>query len=107
MADTIERRKNHRLWPNGCGEIVHCRLESIGFHAQEHEVVRDVDFLSTHQFRSDDRITMRTDDPKAVRAELFRPRWTDQEGYIAPGLGKPAAKVATNCAGTDNKDPHG
>src|ERR1700704_3560531 len=102
MADAIERGKNHRLWPNGRGEIVHCRLESICFHAQEHEVVRAIDLLSTHQFRSDDRITMRTDNAKAVRTELFRPRRTDEEGYIAPGLGKPAAKVAAYCARTDN-----
>jgi hypothetical protein len=49
---------------------------------------------------------MRADDAKAILTELFRPRWTDKKGHIAPGLGKPAAEVATDRTGADDKDPH-
>ena len=38
--------------------------------------------------------------------ELFRPRWTDEKSHIAPGLGKPAAKVAADRTGADDKDSH-
>ena len=60
---------------------------------------------SGDQFRREDRITMRADDAKAILTELFRPGWTNEEGHVAPGLGKPAAKVAANRTGADDKDP--
>jgi hypothetical protein len=49
---------------------------------------------------------MRADDAKAILAELFRPRWADEKSHVAFGLDKPAAKIAANCTGADNKDPH-
>ena len=39
--------------------------------------------------------------------ELFRPGWTDEKGHVAPGLGKPAAKVAADRTGADDKDVDG
>ena len=33
VAHAVECRKNHRLWPNGRGEIVHRRLERVGLYA--------------------------------------------------------------------------
>ena len=106
MAHAVEHGKNHRFWPNGRGEIVHRRLQRIGFHAEENEVVRCVDLFSADQFRSEDRVTMRADDAKAIPTELFRPGWMDEEGHVAPGLGKPATKVAADRTGTDDKDSH-
>jgi hypothetical protein len=105
MAHAVEHLKDHRFWPNGRGEIVHCRLQRVGFHAEENEVVRCVDLPSADQFRSEDRITMRADDAKAILTELFRARWTNEESHVAPGLGKSAAKVAANRTGADDKDP--
>jgi hypothetical protein len=49
---------------------------------------------------------MWADDSEAILTELFRARWTDEKGHIAPSLGKPAAKVATDRTGADDKDPH-
>src|ERR1700720_3774247 len=49
---------------------------------------------------------MRADDAKTILTELFRPRCTDEKGHVASGLGKPAAKVAADSAGSDDKDPH-
>jgi hypothetical protein len=49
---------------------------------------------------------MRADDAKAILTELFRPGWTDEESHVAPGLSKPAAKVAADGTGADDKDPH-
>jgi len=49
---------------------------------------------------------MRADDPKTIPTELFRPEWTDEESHVVPGLGKPAAKVAADRTGADDKDPH-
>ena len=49
---------------------------------------------------------MRADDAKAILTELLRPGRADEKGHVAPGLGKPAAKVAANGTGTDDKNPH-
>ena len=49
---------------------------------------------------------MRADDAKTIPTELLRPGWTDEEGHVAPGLGKSAAKVAADRTGADDKDPH-
>jgi len=48
---------------------------------------------------------MWADDAKAILTELFRPGRTDEEGHVTPGLGKPAAKVAADRTGADDKDP--
>jgi hypothetical protein len=48
---------------------------------------------------------MRADDAKTIPTELFRPGWTDEEGHVAPGLVKPAAKVAADRTGADDKNP--
>src|SRR5260370_38240841 len=66
VAQAVEHRKNHRLWPNGRGEIVHRRLQRIGFHAHEHEVVRCVDLHSADHFWNEDGIAMQADDSKAI-----------------------------------------
>jgi hypothetical protein len=50
---------------------------------------------------------MRADDAKTILTELFSPGWTDEEGYVAPSLGKPAAKISADRTGADDKDPHG
>jgi hypothetical protein len=50
---------------------------------------------------------MWADDSEAISTELFRPRWTDEEGHVAPGLGEPATKVAAYRTGADDKDSHG
>ena len=68
--------------------------------------MRHVDLLSADQFRSEDRVTMPADDAKTIPTELFRPGWTDEEGHVAPGLGKPAAKVAADGTCANDKDPH-
>ena len=49
---------------------------------------------------------MRADDAKAISTELFRPGWTNEEGHIAPGLGKPATKVPADCTSANDKDRH-
>ena len=49
---------------------------------------------------------MRADDAKAILTELFRPGRADKKSHVAFGLDKPAAKIAPNCTGADNKDPH-
>src|SRR5439155_26328816 len=107
VAHAIEHRKNHRLWSNGRGKIVHRRLQRIGFYAEKDELVRCADLLSADEFRSKDRITMRADDAKTILSELFLPRWTNEEGHVAPGLGQPATKVTTHRTGADDKHPHG
>ena len=48
VAHAIEHRKDHRFRPNGRGEIVHRRLECVGLHAQEDNVVRRVDLISAY-----------------------------------------------------------
>src|SRR5207237_1235752 len=102
VAHTIEYRKDHRFWANGRSEIIHCSLQRIGFHAQEHEFVRCLDLRSGNQFRSHHRITVWTDDTKAILTELFRPSGTDEEGHVTAGLGKPPPKVSADCTGADN-----
>jgi len=48
VARAVEHRKDHRFRPNRCSEIVHRRLECVGFHAQEDNVVRRVDLISAY-----------------------------------------------------------
>ena len=106
VAHAVEHRKDHRSWSNGRSEIVHRRLQRVGFHAQEHEVVRCLDLRSGDYFWSDDRVTMWADDTKTILAEVFRASWTNKESHIASGLGKPAAKIAANRTGADDKNAH-
>jgi hypothetical protein len=106
VAHAIEHRKNHRLWSDGRGEIIHGRLERVRFHAQEDKVVSRVDLISAYQLRREDRITVRADDSEAITTELFRPGWRDEEDHVAASLSKPAAKLAADRTGAHNKDSH-
>jgi hypothetical protein len=107
VAHAIEHRKDHRLRPNGRGEIIHCRLQRVGFHAHEDKVVRCVDLFSAYDLWREDRIAMWADDSEAISTELFRARWANEKSHIAPCLGQPATKVTTHRTGADDKDPHG
>ena len=49
---------------------------------------------------------MWADDSEAISTELSRALWANKKSDIAPGLGKPAAKVAADRTGADNKDPY-
>jgi hypothetical protein len=107
VAHAVENRKDDRLRPNGRGEIIHCRLERVGFHAEEDKVVRGVDLFSAYDLWREDRIAMWADDSEAISTELFRARWANEKSHIAPCLGQPATKVTTHRTGADDKDPHG
>ena len=107
MAHAVEYRKDRRFWANGRGEIIYRILQRVGFHTQEHEVVRCFDFRTGDYFRSNDCITMRADDAKAIPTKLFRPGWTNEEGHVASGLVKPPAKVAADRTCANDQDPHG
>jgi hypothetical protein len=102
VAHPVEHWEDHRFWPNGRGEIIHRCFQRIGFHAEEHEVIRCVDLASTDQLWRENRITMRADYPHAILTKLFRPGWTDEKGHVAPDLGK----VAADRTGANDKDPH-
>jgi hypothetical protein len=107
VAHAIKHRKNHRFGPDGRSEIVHRRVERVGFHAHEDKVVRRVDLFSAYDLWIENRITMRADDSEAISTELFRARWTNEKSYIAPRLGQPATKVTTHRTSADDKDPRG
>src|SRR4029077_4723153 len=70
VAHAVEHWKDHRLRSNGRGEIVHRRLERVGFHTEEDKIVRHVDPISGYQLWSQGRITMWADDSEAIPAEL-------------------------------------
>jgi hypothetical protein len=48
MIDAVEERQDQRIRPNRRGEVVDGRLKSMGFNAQENEVVGDGKFVSGH-----------------------------------------------------------
>src|SRR4029077_1541478 len=83
VAHAIEHGKNHRFGPNGRSEIVHRRVERVGFHAHEEKVVRRVDLFSAYELWIENRITMRADDPEVISIELFRARRTNEKSHIA------------------------
>src|ERR1700691_1455798 len=62
VAHPIEDRKDHRLWSHSRRETVNGRLQNVGFHAQEDEVKRPIDFPGVDQFRREDHIAVRADD---------------------------------------------
>ena len=107
VTHAVEHRKNHRLSSNGRGEIVHRRLQRVGFHAEEDKVVRCVDFFSAYDLWREDRIAMWADDSEAISSELFRAHWANEKSHIASRLGQSATKVTTHRTGADDKDPHG
>src|SRR5206468_11732635 len=107
VAHAVEHRKNHRLSSNGRREIIHGRLERVGFHAEEDKIVRCVDFFSAYDLWREDRIAMWADDSEAISTEPFRARWANEKSHIAPCLGQPATKVTTHRTSADDQDPHG
>ena len=106
VAHAVEHRKNHRLRPNRRREIVHCRLERVGFHADEDKVVRHIDLFSANELWRENRITMRADNSETIATELLRARWTNKKSHIAPRLSQPATKVTTHSTSADDKDSH-
>jgi hypothetical protein len=106
VAHTIEDREDHRLWSHSRREIVSGRLQRVGFHAQEDQVKRPIDFPGADQFRREEQVAMRTDDTQPVAAELRGSGRADEKGHIAASLGEPGAKVTADRTGADNEDSH-
>ena len=106
MAHAIEHRKNHRLRPNRRREIVHCRLQRVGFHADEDKVVRHIDLFSADELWRENGITIRADNSETIATELLRARRTNKKSHIAPRLSQSATKVTTHPTSADDEDSH-
>ncbi|HEX4811118.1 MAG TPA: hypothetical protein VH325_19415 [Bryobacteraceae bacterium] len=54
-------------WRHGGGEVVHRRLQSVGLHAQEDEIIGRVDFPDAGKLRPEEHIAMRAGNAKPSR----------------------------------------
>ncbi len=45
VSHAVEDGIDHRVGTDGGGHVVHCLIEGVGFHAEEDDVVRAIEFF--------------------------------------------------------------
>jgi hypothetical protein len=81
-------------------------IEGEGFHAEEDDIVGGVNLIGGYGLRLDCQVALRADDADAVVLELLRALRANEKGDIAACLGEIGSEVASDSAGTNNKNPH-
>src|SRR3984885_15511789 len=102
VTHPVEDWKDHRVRPYCRSEVVDRRVQSVGFDAQEDEVIRPIDFPGADQFRGEEHVTMRADDGQPFATELLGPDRADEEGNVAASLGESGAKVTADRPSANN-----